>query len=90
MSKWLVYTRHHIIPKCNHNDFNVHNRENITPLLEQVHVALHRLFNGSTPKEQIRLLNSINSQVYSKELQKAFSEILNIDENDWYKPQFIK
>lgn len=90
MIKWLVYTRHHIIPQHNKADFNVHTRENIIPLVEQVHVALHRLFNGSTPKQQIQLLNSINSQVYSKEVQKAFSEILNIDENDWYKPIFIK
>ncbi len=90
MWKSLPYTKHHVIPKCNSERFNVHDRENILPLVEQIHVALHRLFNWSTPKEQIRLLNSINSQVYSTQVQKIFWDLLNMDEDKRYRPHLIK
>lgn len=85
-----LYTRHHIIPQCNRDKFNVHNQDNVKPILDTLHIALHKMFEWSTPKKQIELLNSINSQVYSKEVMNIFKDLINIDEDEWYKEHLIK
>ena len=82
MTRQIITTTHHIVPKSR-NGSNI--RANKTELDERVHIALHRIFSNMTPVEQLDKLMKINSSALTEEFKNDVHRILNTGkmENDY-------
>lgn len=79
MSKIIITTTHHIVPKSRDGS-NI--RANKVELDERVHNALHMIFSNMTPVEQMERLLRINATALTNEFKDDVSKILNLSNKD--------
>lgn len=83
-------TRHHIIGKSLHDDYKVHQEQNIIKITEATHRALHILFkNELRPKEQLERFYFYISRVMSEKAKELFEALFTMQDDDFYHPNMI-
>lgn len=85
MGKDLEQSKHHLIQRCEKNDYNVHDKRNVKKMIHKQHVALHQLFrNLTTPKDQLVYLRDLYDTVLSPYTKQLFDDLINMPEDFFY------
>lgn len=79
MKKQNPLTKHHIIGRCLHNQYNVHHPKNMKYLPAKRHASLHSLFQTGEPQSQLREFYEIVKSVLSPKAKRAFHRLFTMD-----------
>lgn len=82
---------HHIIGKCNQNNYNVRAKENLVRIPRRDHDALNRYFKDKqSPREQLQKIFELTKQVLEEKTRKDLAEILSRTDENFYIPEVLK